>query len=167
MNQSDDVYDVCLHSFKSQLETTFGFMKERGLDYIGMMNDDSFYTGEANEKYLKDDKKIFSLTEENEVTETAEILNKVQSEDYFVAAVIKKDDQVIFNDFAKGNPARILKSNRRLEESESVADSRGGRSDGLPALGLGRRRPGHRHELDPPDRNEHQLVHRRKHQIAR
>jgi len=103
MNKSEESWNVCLHSFKSQLSITFDFLKNKGLDYVGEMKDESFYSGQANDKYINDDKKIFSLQDSVDVVDKTTIQQKVQSEEFFVVGVLKKDNRIIFNDLTMSN----------------------------------------------------------------
>ena len=66
------------------------------------MADESFYTGETNDKYINDDKKIFGLDKIEDVSDSAEVKNRIQSEEFFVVGVLKKDDRIIFNDLTLG-----------------------------------------------------------------
>lgn len=82
----------------SQLEFSLDFLKNKGMDYIGDMPDESFYSGAANDKYINDGKKIFGLDQVDDISDKTEIKNKVQSENFFIVGVLQKDDRIIFND---------------------------------------------------------------------
>lgn len=101
---------MCIHSLSSQLDITLDFFKNKGLDYIGDMADESFYTGETNDKYINDDKKIFGLDKVEEITDKGDVKNRIQSEDFFVVGKLKKDDRIIFNDLTMGK--KILSNNK-------------------------------------------------------
>ena len=77
---------------------TFDFLKNKGLDYVDEMPDESFYSGHANDKYINDDKKIFSLQDSIDIVDKNTIQQKVRTEEFFVVGILKKDDRIIFND---------------------------------------------------------------------
>ena len=102
---------------------TLDLMKSKGMDYVGEMPDDSFYTGESNQKYVDDDKKIFSLQEVVEVKDSADIQKKVRSQQYFMVGVLKKDDRIILNDLSIGRQFRKLtKDPKQVRKIKTVPE---------------------------------------------
>jgi hypothetical protein len=98
------------------MDSVFGFLKDKGMDYVGEMPDESFFTGEANGKYISDEKKIFTLSEQNDILDTIEIQTQIQSEDHFIVGMLKKDDRIMLNDLNKGK--KTIKPNQRTRKKE-------------------------------------------------
>ena len=77
-------------------------MKNKGLDSIQNMEDESFFSGRANDKYIDDEFKQFKLQNVTDVVDEQTIRKKVESEEFFVVGILKKDPRIIFNDLTIG-----------------------------------------------------------------
>lgn len=158
INAGDDAWDVCVDSRSSQLEMTFDLMKSSGLDTVENMPDESFFSGEANDKYVKDDPKPFKLQDATDVVDEQTIRQKVISEEFFVVGILRKDNRIIWNDFTLGR----WPTNPSGHGPEGGAGPPGG-GHGVPTDRVGGRRQGQRAAVDLPHGHEQELVPRRQH----
>lgn len=80
------------------------------MDYLSDMPDDSFFSGEANEQYINDEKKPFSITSEEELTGIDSIKKNLLSKNNFLIGVIKKTDFILLNNdkFKKDDSDEIM-----------------------------------------------------------
>lgn len=91
-----------MDSYPAELESSLQFLKDKGIDYNNHIPDESRFSGEANEKYINDDKKIFSLKEEVKLSGNDEISQAIVAKDFIVIGLLKKSDSIILNEPLNG-----------------------------------------------------------------
>ena len=78
------------------------FFQEKGVGYETDIPDVSQYSGEANDKYINDEKKMFTLTSFEEIKDRSLVKKNLIAKNNFIVAVIKKDDRVLLNNLELG-----------------------------------------------------------------
>lgn len=86
-----------MNSYSPELDSSLEFLKEKGVDYTNSIPDESRFSGEANEKYINDEKKMFTLNQEEDISGTQNVTQRIVSKESIVVGILKKSDSIILN----------------------------------------------------------------------
>ena len=86
-----------MNSYSPELDSSLEFLKEKGVDYKSYIPDESRFSGEANQKYINDEKKMFTLNQEEDISGTQKVTQRIVSKESIVVGILKKSDSIILN----------------------------------------------------------------------